>query len=101
MQQLPTFDNGLQLVQAANGIQNRGISQSALLNNLLASEPALQTVFPSANPLADQLKMAARIIGVHSQLGLGGRFSFATWEDSTRIAISSTRTRARRRCCSS
>ena len=52
MQQLLTFDNGLQLVQAANSIQNRGISQSALLNNLLASEPALQTVFPSANPLA-------------------------------------------------
>jgi uncharacterized protein (DUF1501 family) len=76
MQQLLTFDNGLQLVQAANSIQNRGMSQSALLNNLLASEPALQTVFPSANPLADQLKMAARIIGVHSQLGLGRQIFF-------------------------
>jgi uncharacterized protein (DUF1501 family) len=76
MQQLLTFDNGLQLVQAANAIQNRGISQSALLNNLLASAPALQTPFPSGNPLGDQLKMAARIIGVHSQLGLGRQIFF-------------------------
>jgi uncharacterized protein (DUF1501 family) len=76
MQQLLSFDNGLQLVQAANSIANRGISQSALLNNLLASAPALQTVFPSGNPLADQMKMAARIIGVHAQLGLGRQVFF-------------------------
>ena len=76
MQQLLTFDNGLQLVQAANSIANRGISESALLNSLLAAAPPLQTVFPSANPLAAQMKMAARIIGVHSQLGLGRQIFF-------------------------
>jgi len=78
IQQLLTFDNGLQLVQAANTIANRGISQGALLNSLLASAPALQTVFPSANPLADQLKMAAQIIGVHSQLSLGRQIFFCS-----------------------
>jgi uncharacterized protein (DUF1501 family) len=78
MQQLLTFDNGLQLVQAANSIANRGISQGALLNNLLASAAPLQTVFPNGNPLADQMKMAARIIGVHSQLGLGRQIFFCS-----------------------
>ena len=76
IQQLLTFDNGLQLVQAANSIQNRGISQANLLNSALASAPALQTVFPSGNQLGDQLKMAARIIGVHSQLSLGRQIFF-------------------------
>jgi uncharacterized protein (DUF1501 family) len=78
MQQMLTFDNGLKLVQAANSIANRGISQGALLNNLLASAPPLQTVFPSGNPLADQMKMAARIIGVHSQLALGRQIFFCS-----------------------
>jgi len=76
MQQLLSFDNGLQLVQAANSIANRGISQGSLLNNLLASAPALQTAFPAGNPLADQMKMVARIISVHAQLGLTRQIFF-------------------------
>ena len=78
IQQLLAFDNGLKLVQAANSIANRGITQGSLLNSLLAAEPALTTAFPSGNPLADQLKMAARIIGVHSQLGLGRQIFFCS-----------------------
>jgi uncharacterized protein (DUF1501 family) len=78
MQQLLSFDNGLQLVQAANSIANRGISQGALLNSLLASALALQTPFPAGNPLAAQMKMAARIIGVHSQLGLNRQVFFCS-----------------------
>ncbi|MEQ1947565.1 MAG: DUF1501 domain-containing protein [Bryobacteraceae bacterium] len=76
IQQLLTFDNGLQLVQAANSIQNRGVTEANLLNNALAAAPALQTVFPSGNQLGNQLKMAARIIGVRSQLGLGRQIFF-------------------------
>ena len=76
MQQLLSFDNGLQLVQAANSIATRGISQGNLLNAALATAPALQTVFPSGNTLADQMKMVARIISVHSQLGLSRQIFF-------------------------
>jgi uncharacterized protein (DUF1501 family) len=54
----------------------RGISQSAVLNILLASAPALQTVFPAGIPLAGHMKMAVRIIGVHSQLGLARQVFF-------------------------
>jgi uncharacterized protein (DUF1501 family) len=76
MQQALSFDNGLKLVQAANGIASRGIAQGALLNRLLASAPPLATQFPASNPLAAQLKMVARIIGVRSQLGLSRRIFF-------------------------
>jgi len=78
MQQVLSFDNGLKLVQATNGITNRGISQGTLLNGLLNSEPALQTIFPAGNPLADQMKMVARIIGVRSQLGLNRQIFYCS-----------------------
>ncbi len=78
MQQLLSFDNGLTLVQAANSIANRGVSQGNLLNAALATAPALQTVFPAGNSLAAQLKMAARIIGVRSQLGLSRQIFFCS-----------------------
>jgi uncharacterized protein (DUF1501 family) len=77
-QQVLSFDNGLKLVQAANSISNRGITQGALLSNLLASAAPLATPFPSGNPLADQLKMVARIISVRSQLGLSRQIFFCS-----------------------
>lgn len=78
MQQVLTFDNGLTLVQAANSIANRGVSQGNLMNTALATAPALQTVFPSGNTLAAQLKMVARIIGVRAQLGLTRQIFFCS-----------------------
>jgi len=78
MQQLLTFDNGLTLVQAANSIANRGISQGMLLNSALAQATPLQTVFPSGNSLAAQLKMVARIISVRGQLGLSRQIFFCS-----------------------
>src|ERR1700729_13151 len=55
VQQLLTFDNGVQLVQAANGIMTRGNNYANTLTALLASAPALHTQFPAGNPLAAQL----------------------------------------------
>jgi uncharacterized protein (DUF1501 family) len=78
MQQVLSFDNGLQLVQAANSISNRGASQGTLLNGLLAAAPALTTAFPAGNPLAAQMNMVARIIGVRSQLGLTRQIFFCS-----------------------
>ena len=76
VQQLLSFDNGLQLVQAANGVVSRGANYANVLNGLLAGAPALNTPFPANNPLAAQLKMVARIIGVQAQLGLNRQIFF-------------------------
>jgi uncharacterized protein (DUF1501 family) len=75
MQQLLTFDNGLQLVQQANDTMNRGVSYANALSGALASS-TLATQFPltgsdgSPNNLAMQLQTVARIIKVRSTLGL-------------------------------
>ena len=49
MQQLLTFDNGVQLVQAANGVMTRGNNYANTLTGLLGSAPALHTQFPAGN----------------------------------------------------
>ena len=75
LQQLLTFDNGLQLVQQANATFSRGISYANALSGALAGA-TLQTPFPligvdgSPNLLAAQLQTVARIIKVRSALGL-------------------------------
>jgi uncharacterized protein (DUF1501 family) len=75
MQQLLTFDNGLQLVQQANDTLTRGVNYANALSAALASS-TLSTQFPltgsdgSPNNLAMQLQTVARIIKVRSTLGL-------------------------------
>jgi len=75
MQQLLTFDNGLQLVQQANDTLTRGVNYANALSGALASS-TLTTQFPltgadgSPNNLAMQLQTVARIIKVRSTLGL-------------------------------
>jgi uncharacterized protein (DUF1501 family) len=69
MQQLLTFDNGVQLVQAGNGIMTRGNNYANTLTGLL-NGVTLQTQFPAGNPLAAQLQTVARVMAVRNQLGL-------------------------------
>jgi uncharacterized protein (DUF1501 family) len=69
LQQLLTFNNGLQLVQAANGTLGRGQSYATALSAALAGV-TLQTQFPAGNPLASQLQTVAAIIKVRNALGL-------------------------------
>jgi uncharacterized protein (DUF1501 family) len=75
MQQLLTFDNGLQLVQAGNGIVTRGNNYANTLTGLLQSS-SLTTAFPANNPLAAQLKTVANVMSVRSQLGLTRQIFF-------------------------
>jgi len=75
VQHLLTFDNGLQLVQAANGITARGSTYANTLASLIATQ-TIKTVFPAGNPLADQLLMAAKLIGLRSQLGISRQIFF-------------------------
>ena len=78
MQSLLSFDNGLKLVQSSNGIFTRGSNNANTLNGLLAAGPVINTVFPSNNGLAAQLKMVARIMSVRGQLGLNRQIFFCT-----------------------
>ena len=50
-------------------ITTRSIDAGAQLTGVLASAPPLATAFPGGNPLADQLRFVARMIGSASELG--------------------------------
>jgi uncharacterized protein (DUF1501 family) len=52
-----------------NRVVSRAIDADAVLSAALAAAPPLATVFPTPNPLADQLKMVARMIGSAAALG--------------------------------
>lgn len=69
MQQLLTFDNGLQLVHAANGIATNGNNYANTLTGLLSTNK-IQTPFPANNPLAAQLQTVANVMSVRTKLGL-------------------------------
>ena len=75
MQQLLSFDNGLQLVQAGNGILSRGNNYANTLTGLLTGVN-LKTAFPANNPLAAQLKTVANVMAVRNQLGLARQIFF-------------------------
>jgi uncharacterized protein (DUF1501 family) len=75
MQQLLSFDNGLQLVQAGNGILTRGNNYATTLTGLLQSSQ-ITTAFPVGNPLAAQLKTVANVMAVRGELGLTRQIFF-------------------------
>jgi len=75
-QQLLAFDNGLQLVQAANAVLTRGVSYAQALNSALQGV-TLATVFPTT-PLGAQLKMVAKIMKVRAALGLSRQIFFCS-----------------------
>jgi uncharacterized protein (DUF1501 family) len=77
LQQLLSFDNGLQLMQASNSITTAGINDGALLNAALGSAAPLQTVFPSST-LGAQMKLVAQIISVRASLGMNRQIFFVS-----------------------
>ncbi len=52
-----------------NIVSKRSIEADAILTGALATAPALATVFPTGNSLADQLKLVARMIAASPALG--------------------------------
>ena len=50
-------------------VMSRAIDANVSLTSALASTPALTTVFPTANPLGDQLAMVAKMIAARTALG--------------------------------
>jgi len=75
VQQLLSFDNGLQLVQANNGILTRGNNYANTLSGLLQASN-ITAPFPANNPLAAQLLTVANVMSVRSQLGLSRQIFF-------------------------
>ncbi len=50
-------------------VTKRALETYAQVNSALVAAPALATVFPTGNSLADQLRIVARLISVSSELG--------------------------------
>lgn len=57
-------------------IFKRAIENEKRLSAVLRAAPALSTVFPKDNQLADQLKMVAKLISVRNELGLKRQIFF-------------------------
>jgi uncharacterized protein (DUF1501 family) len=77
-QQLLTLDTGISLVQAASTVTGQSIQQGALLANALKNIPAIQTVFPTNNGLASQLKQVAQVIAARSALNIHRQIFFCS-----------------------
>ena len=66
---LMTQSRGHLLENEYNRIAKRSIDANEILSTALASTPAPATPFPASNPLADQLKLVARMIAAAPKLG--------------------------------
>jgi uncharacterized protein (DUF1501 family) len=78
LQSLLTFDTGVSLIQQASSITGNALQDSNALATALAAAPALATLFPANNGLANQLKQVAQIISARSALGLQRQIFFVS-----------------------
>ena len=76
MQKLLTFDSGLQLISAANGVMGDSIRSAQEIGAALGSAPALPVAFPNSG-LGQQLAQVAQIVSVRGSLGMNRQIFFA------------------------
>jgi uncharacterized protein (DUF1501 family) len=76
LQRILTFDTGLQMVGAANGVLTDSIRSAQEINAALNSAPTLPVTFPGSG-LGNQLAQVARIISVRAALGMNRQIFFA------------------------
>jgi uncharacterized protein (DUF1501 family) len=76
LQRLLTFDTGLKLVSAANGVLADAFRSAQEINAALASAPPLPIAFPGTG-LGQQLAQVAQIMSVRSTLGMNRQIFFA------------------------
>jgi uncharacterized protein (DUF1501 family) len=76
LQRLLTFDTGLKLVSAANGVLADSFKSAQEINAALASAPALPVTFPNTG-LGQQLAQVAQIMSVRGALGMNRQIFFA------------------------
>ena len=77
-QQLLTFDSGLSMVQAANGVTGQAVKFAQVLSDALKNSTPLQTKFP-ANDLGQQLHQVAQVISAQSALGVRRQIFFCSY----------------------
>jgi uncharacterized protein (DUF1501 family) len=75
VQKLLTFDTGLQLISAANGVLGESIRSAQEIDAALNSAPALPVVFPNSG-LGQQLAQVAQIVAVQGSLGMNRQIFF-------------------------
>lgn len=75
-QSLVTFNSGLSLVTADDGITSNSYKYAKSLADASASASPLKTVFPTANGLAAQLQQIAQLIAIRSALGVDRQIFF-------------------------
>jgi len=76
LQEMLTFDTGINLVQATSSVTGRALQQSATLSAALQGQ-TLQTAFP-ATSIGNQLRQVALIIKVRQALGLSRQIFFCS-----------------------
>jgi uncharacterized protein (DUF1501 family) len=76
LQRLLTFDTGLRLVSAANGVLAESFRAAQEINAALDSAPALPVAFPGTT-LGGQLAQVAQIVSVRAALGMNRQIFFA------------------------
>lgn len=76
LQKLLTFDSGLKLVSAANGVLGESIKSAQEIEGALSGAPALPIAFPNSG-LGQQLAQVAQIIAVRDALGMSRQIFFA------------------------
>jgi uncharacterized protein (DUF1501 family) len=76
LQQILTFDSGVQLIASSSGVLTNALRAAQEINAALNSGPPLQTVFPNTG-MGRQLQQVARVIQVRNALGMTRQIFFA------------------------
>jgi len=77
LQQMLTFDTGVQLIQATSSITDRALDQSEILAGALRGITPLSTAFPPSS-IGNQLAQIARILKANEMLGLQRQIFFCS-----------------------
>jgi len=77
LQQILTFDSGVQLISASGGVLNKALTSAKEINAALTGGTPLTTVFPNSG-LGQQLAQVAKIMQVRTALGMDRQIFFAS-----------------------
>jgi uncharacterized protein (DUF1501 family) len=77
LQQILTFDTGVQMITSASGVLTSAVKSAQEINKALTSGAPLTTVFPNTG-LGQQLAQVAKVIQVRGALGMDRQIFFAS-----------------------
>jgi uncharacterized protein (DUF1501 family) len=77
LQQILTFDSGVQLISAGGGVLKKALDSAQEINAALSGGAPLTTVFPNSG-LGQQLAQVAKIMQVRGALGMDRQIFFAS-----------------------